>query len=221
MIILLADKIFALSALVLLSPVFLLIIFLLKITGEGEVFFKQERIGKNKKSFFLIKFATMVKDSPLTGSVTVKDDPRILPLGRYLRYSKINELPQLFNVLLGDLSLIGPRPQVEQTINYLPDNLQLKLYKITPGLSGLASIILRDEENILSMVNNPMGFHRQVLTPYKASIDIWFNKKKNFFHYLTLIILTMSVVIFPKIKLYKLIYRNRPEAPPDLKKILE
>tara|TARA_Y100000816_G_C26108366_1_gene590147 strand:- start:3515 stop:4180 length:666 start_codon:yes stop_codon:yes gene_type:complete len=220
MLILLMDKILAFSALVLLSPVFLLIIFLLKITGEGEVFFKQERMGKNKKSFFLIKFATMIKDSPLTGSVTVKDDPRILPFGKFLRYSKINELPQLINVLRGDLSLIGPRPQVEQTINFLPEDLKLKLTKITPGLSGLASIILRDEENVLSIVDNPLVFHKQVLTPYKAKLEIWFDRKKNLFDYFTLIILTILAVMFPKIKLYNFFYKDRPKAPPELEEII-
>ena len=220
MLILLMDKILAFSALVLLSPVFLLIIFLLKITGEGEVFFKQERMGKNKKSFFLIKFATMIKDSPLTGSVTVKDDPRILPFGKFLRYSKINELPQLINVLRGDLSLIGPRPQVEQTINFLPEALKLKLTKITPGLSGLASIILRDEENVLSIVDNPLVFHKQVLTPYKAKLEIWFDRKKNLFDYFTLIILTILAVMFPKIKLYNFFYKDRPKAPPELEEII-
>lgn len=220
MLILLMDKILAFSALVLLSPVFLLIIFLLKITGEGEVFFKQERMGKNKKSFFLIKFATMIKDSPLTGSVTVKDDPRILPFGKFLRYSKINELPQLINVLRGDLSLIGPRPQVEQTINFLPEDLKLNLTKITPGLSGLASIILRDEENVLSIVDNPLVFHKQVLTPYKAKLEIWFDRKKNLFDYFTLIILTILAVMFPKIKLYNFFYKDRPKAPPELEEII-
>ena len=219
MLILLMDKILAFSSLVLLSPVFLLIIFLLKITGEGEVFFKQERMGKNKKSFFLIKFATMIKDSPLTGSVTVKDDPRILPFGKFLRYSKINELPQLINVLRGDLSLIGPRPQVEQTINFLPEDLKSKLTKITPGLSGLASIILRDEENVLSIVDNPLVFHKQVLTPYKAKLEIWFDRKKNLFDYFTLIILTILAVMFPKIKLYNFFYKDRPKAPPELEEI--
>ena len=220
MLILLMDKIFAFSVLVLLFPAFLLIIFLLKITGEGEVFFKQERMGKNKKSFFLFKFVTMMKDSPLAGSVTVKNDPRILPFGRFLRYSKINELPQLINVLRGDLSLIGPRPQVEQTINFLPEGLKLKLVEITPGLSGLASIILRDEENILSIVDNPILFHKQVLTPYKAKLEIWLHEKKNLFDYFILIILTILAVMFPKIKLYNFFYKDRPKAPPELEEII-
>ena len=168
----------------------------------------------------MIKFATMIKDSPLTGSVTVKDDPRILPFGKFLRYSKINELPQLINVLRGDLSLIGPRPQVEQTINFLPEDLKLKLTKITPGLSGLASIILRDEENVLSIVDNPLVFHKQVLTPYKAKLEIWFDRKKNLFDYFTLIILTILAVMFPKIKLYNFFYKDRPKAPPELEEII-
>ena len=98
-------------ALIFLSPLLLPIIIILKLTGEGEVFFMQERIGRNGRLFKLIKFATMLKNSPNlgTGTVTMKHDPRILPVGKFLRKTKINELPQLLNILLGDMSVVGPR----------------------------------------------------------------------------------------------------------------
>ena len=107
------DILFSVLALIVLSPLFLPIVALLKLTGEGEIFYLQERVGKNKVIFRLFKFATMLKDSPNigTGFVTMKNDTRVLPLGKKKRKTKINELPQLINILFGDMSVIGPRPQ--------------------------------------------------------------------------------------------------------------
>ena len=101
-------------AIILLGPILAPIACVLKITGEGEVFYKQARVGKGGSSFGLIKFATMLKDSPSigTGEITIKNDPRVLPLGKFLRKSKINELPQLWNIFIGDMSIVGPRPMV-------------------------------------------------------------------------------------------------------------
>ena len=111
------DVLFSATALLILSPLFVPIVIILRLSGEGEVFFFQERIGKNGELFKLFKFATMLKDSPNlgTGTVTMKNDPRILPVGKFLRTSKINELPQLLNIFLGDMSIIGPRPLTPQT----------------------------------------------------------------------------------------------------------
>ena len=108
------DIIFSGIALVLLSPLLLPLMFILRVTGEGEIFFPQSRVGRGGKHFKLYKFATMLKDSPNmgTGTVTVKNDPRILPIGGFLRKTKVNELPQLINIFNGDMSVIGPRPQI-------------------------------------------------------------------------------------------------------------
>ena len=99
-------------AITLLSPILILIIVILKLTGEGEIFYLQERVGYKTKSFMIYKFATMVKNSPNigTGDVTLRNDPRVTKVGKYLRDSKLNELPQLFNIFMGDISIIGPRP---------------------------------------------------------------------------------------------------------------
>ena len=106
------DILFSSIAIILLLPLLIPVSIILKVTGEGEIFFLQERIGKNRSTFNLYKFATMIKDSPNigTGTITIKNDPRVLPFGKFLRRSKINELPQLLNILLGDMSIIGPRP---------------------------------------------------------------------------------------------------------------
>ena len=110
------DIFFSGLALIVLSPLLVPVVIILKFTGEGEVFYLQDRVGKDGKIFKLMKFATMLKDSPNmgTGTVTVKDDPRVLPFGKFLRKTKINELPQLLNILKGDISIIGWRPQTKK-----------------------------------------------------------------------------------------------------------
>ena len=112
----------------------------------------------------------MLKNSPNIGTktITVKGDPRILPMGHFLRKTKINELPQIFNVLFGDISLIGPRPLVQEGVDNYPGEFEIEMSKIKPGLSGLASILLRNEEEVLSVVKDPVEFHKKILTPFKA-----------------------------------------------------
>src|SRR5690348_9614322 len=116
------DIIFASLALLVLTPLMIPIMILLRLTGEGEVFFLQERVGRNGASFKLFKFATMLKNSPSmgTGTVTLKNDARILPMGHFLRRTKINELPQLINILLGHMSVVGPRPQTPRCFQAFP-----------------------------------------------------------------------------------------------------
>ena len=116
-------------ALIVLSPVFLVIVLVLRFTGEGEIFYRQKRTGKGGRPFGMLKFTTMVKGSPSmgTGLLTVKDDPRILPVGRFLRKTKLNELPQLWNVLVGDMSIIGPRPQAEPHFRLYSRQVQREL----------------------------------------------------------------------------------------------
>ena len=142
----LIDLIISISTILLLSPFFLIVIIVLKLTGEGEVFYLQERYGYKNKKFKIIKFATMIKNSPNigTGSLTLRNDPRVLPFGRFLRKSKINELPQVINVILGDMSIVGPRPQMEQDFIKFPKKVEIK-FIIKAGITGI-SIIFRDEE---------------------------------------------------------------------------
>jgi lipopolysaccharide/colanic/teichoic acid biosynthesis glycosyltransferase len=174
------DIFFSLIALVGLLPLFIPVIIILRFTGEHEIFFLQERVGKDGKMFKLIKFATMLKDSPNigTGTVTVKDDPRILPFGRILRKTKINELPQLFNVLKGDMSFVGPRPQPIRCFNAFPEYLQKEIIKVKPGLSGIGSIVFRNEEELLdSAVGNRVEFYDKVIAPYKGELENFVNNR--------------------------------------------
>ena len=119
-------------ALLVLSPLLIPVVIVLKMTGEGKIFYLQKRIGEEGNFFNLYKFATMLEDSPNIGSgtITMKDDPRILPFGKYLRKSKINELPQLLNIFFGDMSVIGPRPLTKQTFGYYDTNTQLNIKKV-------------------------------------------------------------------------------------------
>ena len=126
------------------------LMFILRVSGEGEIFFLQNRVGRGGKDFKLYKFATMLKDSPKigTGTISMKNDPRVLPVGKILRKTKINELPQLINVLVGDMSIIGPRPLTLKSFDLYSLDVQQAIKKVKPGLSGVGSIVFRKEEDI-------------------------------------------------------------------------
>jgi len=192
----------SLSALFLLMlvPLFIVVATALKFTGEGEIFFLQDRIGKGGKKFKLIKFATMLKDSPnmALGTLTMKNDPRILPFGKILRKTKINELPQFINVILGDMSIIGPRPQTEQCFLAFPEDTQKRIIEVKPGVSGIASIVFRNEEEMLEGdAEDKKEFYDRVIAPYKGKVEEWYIDNRNLYIYLMLIFLTACVIIFP------------------------
>lgn len=205
-------------ALFALCPLLLVICPILKFSGEGEIFFGQKRIGKNGEDFNLLKFATMLKDSPnlTTRTVTVKNDPRILPVGRFLRKTKINELPQLFNVFRGDMSLIGHRPLTKQTFSYYSDETQRKLIAVKPGLSGIGSIVFRNEENILSEHANPITTYREKIAPYKGDLESWFIDNASLRLYIKCIIATFIVVATSNGKFIWWLFPKLPAPPASL-----
>ncbi|MEZ4892332.1 MAG: sugar transferase [Saprospiraceae bacterium] len=149
----LIDIIVAIIALLILMPVFIPIMILLRFSAEGEVFYGQERIGYKNRKFRIWKFATMLKNSPNmgTGSLTVRNDPRVTTIGRFLRRSKLNELPQLINLLTGDMTLVGPRPQMKVDFEAYSAEVQAHIYDARPGITGIGSIVFRDEEKLLSV----------------------------------------------------------------------
>jgi lipopolysaccharide/colanic/teichoic acid biosynthesis glycosyltransferase len=197
------DILFSSFGILVLSPVLFITILILRLTGEGEIFFIQNRIGKDKKTFGLLKFATMMKDSENigAGTVTLENDFRVLPFGKFLRKTKINELPQLFNVLLGNMSIIGPRPLHEKQFSFYNKNDQDIISSVRPGLSGVGSIVFRDEEKILQNSQNPDITYKNTITPKKAILEKWFVSNQSIFLYFKLIILTLLVVIFPNTKI--------------------
>jgi len=216
------DVLFSSIAMLVLSPLFLPLIFLLKITGEGEVFFVQNRVGRGGKSFELYKFATMLKNSPNmgTGTVTVHKDPRILPIGGFLRKSKINELPQLINIFKGDMSIIGPRPQTQRCFDAFPPVSQQEIIKVRPGLSGIGSIIFRSEEEMMHASNDPNKFYDEVVMPFKGSLEQWYVSHQNIWSYFVLIGLTVWVILCPTSSIVWKAFKDLPDPPDKLKKLL-
>ena len=157
----------------------------------------------------------MLKDSMNmgSGSITLRNDPRVTKIGSFLRKSKINELPQILNILKGDISLVGPRPLVKKTFLAYSDDIQSKIYRVKPGLTGIGSIIFRDEESIISSIKNedPHEFYERVIAPYKGNLEMWYQNKRSFFLDLKLIFLTLWVVLFPKTNLYYKWFKDLPK----------
>ena len=211
----LLDIFISLFALFILLPVFVPIILILRLSAEGEVFYFQERYGINNSRFKIWKFATMLKNSMNmgTGSITLKDDPRVTKFGSILRKTKINELPQIINILKGDLSIVGPRPLVSRTFNAYSKDVQNKIYNVKPGLTGIGSIIFRDEESIISAVsdNDPHEFYKKVIAPYKGELELWYQNNNSFSLDLQLIFMTAWVILFPSSKLYEKWFKDLPQ----------
>tara|TARA_Y100000766_G_C18881517_1_gene593701 strand:+ start:1068 stop:1733 length:666 start_codon:yes stop_codon:yes gene_type:complete len=211
----LIDLIVSIISLIILTPILIPIIFLLKLSAEGEVFYFQERIGLNNSSFKIWKFATMLKNSMNmgSGSITLKNDFRVTKIGAFLRKTKINELPQIINILKGDISLVGPRPLVYNTFLAYSKDIQSKIYNVKPGLTGIGSIVFRDEESIISTVKdeNPHDFYKRVIAPYKAELEIWYQNNMSLYLDFQLIFITAWVIIFPHSKIYDKWFEDLPK----------
>ena len=199
------DLLFSSLAIIFLLPLLIPVMVILRFTGEREVYFRQVRVGKDKVTFNLLKFATMLKNSEQigAGTVTLKDDYRVLPVGKILRKTKLNELPQLFNILLGDMSIIGPRPLHNKQFSFYSDEDQLIISSVKPGLSGVGSIIFRDEEKILQSSSNPDKTYRDKITPKKAKCEKWYVEHKSLLLYFKLILLTIIAIVFSSVDMKK------------------
>lgn len=212
------DILFSGIAIIVLSPLLLVTMLILKCTGEHEVFYLQTRMGRGNRPFGIIKFATMLKNSMNMGAggVTVRNDPRILPVGRVLRKTKINELPQLFNIFIGQMSIVGWRPLVVESYDQYSDEVKAHLGTVSPGLSGVGSIIFRDEEKYYQDLQDPMEFYNRVILPYKGQVEIWYVQHKSIVLYFKVIILTVISVLNPKSTLYLKWFKGLPERPAEL-----
>jgi len=208
----LCDFLLSLVAIVCLLWLLIPIVIILLLTGEHYVFYFQERIGIGGKPFRVWKFATMLKNSPNigTGTITVRNDPRVLPFGSFLRKTKLNELPQLINILIGNMSIIGPRPMVRKGFETYNEEVREVILKIKPGLSGIGSVVFRDEEYYISLANNPVGFANEVIHPHKGNLEIWYYKNQSLYVDFMIIFLTIWVILFPK---SDLIYKIFPTLP--------
>ena len=210
------DIMFSILALLILLPLFIPIIIILLLTGEHKVFYLQTRVGHNNEDFRIIKFVTMLSNSANmgSGSLTLKNDPRVLPFGSLLRKTKINELPQILNIINGDLSIVGPRPQMRVDFEKYSDDIQKKIYNVRPGLTGIGSIIFRDEESLISKASkteNPHDFYKRVIAPYKGDLELWYQNNKSFVLDLKLIFMTAWVILFPNSRLYEKWFKDLPK----------
>jgi len=174
------------------------------LTGEHEAFYFQDRIGFMGKIIKVTKFATMVKDSPNlgTGDITLRNDPRVLPLGKFLRKTKLNEIPQFWDVFVGTLSLVGWRPLMPRGFEDYPPPVQEKIVNITPGLTGIGSLVFRDEEGIMSRAEaegrNPRECYRDDIMSYKGAVESWYVDHQNLLVDLKILTATALVVLLPQ-----------------------
>ena len=210
------DLTIAVLSLLLLFAPMILVMIILKFTGEGEIFYLQKRLGYLNNEFKIIKFATMVKNSPNigTGSLTLRGDPRVLPFGNFLRKSKINKLPQIFNVIIGNMSIVGPRPQMKVDFDKFPPKKRNEIYKSKPGITGIGSIIFRDEEKWISNCNGDKHeFYKNKIAPYKTDVELWYYKNQSLFVDVKLVILTAWVIIFTNSDFVERIFKSLPKKP--------
>lgn len=213
------DLAIASIVLLVLLPLLVPICIALRLTAEGEVFYFQKRVGLYNHQFDIWKFATMLKDSPnmLTGSLTLRNDPRVTTVGKYLRMTKINELPQVINVLLGDMSLVGPRPQVKRDFLAYPEHVQKVINNVKPGITGIGSIVFRDEEKLLSVTPmEPHDFYKKHIAPYKGELELWYQKNASLGTDFMILFLTAWQIVFSKSELVFKVFKDLPKQPAEL-----
>lgn len=180
--------------LIVLSPFFLIIGIWVKLDSKGPVFFTQQRVGKNFELFSLYKFRTMKVNAEKAGLLTVGKDPRITPSGYFLRKYKLDELPQLFNVLKGDMSMVGPRPEVKKYVDQY-NSEQEKLLSIRPGITDPASIYYNNESAILGRSSNPERDYLQIILPHKLKLSQSYVKNRSLISYFKYIFLTLAKMV--------------------------
>ncbi|MFD0836273.1 sugar transferase [Mariniflexile aquimaris] len=189
------DVLGALIGLILLAPLLLIIAIIIKIDSKGPVLFIQERVGKNNKDFQIYKFRTMKLQSEAQGLLTLGNhDSRITKVGYFLRRYKLDEFPQLFNILKGDMSFVGPRPELRYYVNFYTED-DLKIFAVRPGITGLASLKYRNEVELLKAAENPEEFFTKTIIPDKLKYNKEYIEKRHFFFDLKLIVITIVQVL--------------------------
>jgi lipopolysaccharide/colanic/teichoic acid biosynthesis glycosyltransferase len=206
------DIVIATVALILLSPLIIPSILILLLTGEHKVFYFQKRVGYKNRVFNIWKFATMLKNSPNigTGEITLRNDPRVTKFGRLLRMTKINELPQIINVLRGDMSIVGPRPLMDVSFKLYPGEVQKLIYNCKPGMTGIGSLIFRDEEKIVSDAKDPQAMYVTIYS-YKGALELWYQKKASLYTDFMIIWLTAWSILLPQNTLLQKVFKDLPE----------
>lgn len=204
-------------ATILLTPILIPIVIGLLLTGEGYVWYFQKRVGKKNKTFQIWKFATMLKDSVNMkgGLITTKNDPRVTNMGRFLRKSKINELPQLINILKGDMSFVGPRPVMPESFEVYPKSTQKFIYDVTPGLTGMGSLIFRNEEELITIAENEglntWEYYKNEIYPFKGELERYYQDNYGFTTDLKIFVGTVLMVLFSNKKIPYLLFPDAPQ----------
>jgi len=190
------DLLFTLSGLLILSPVFLFIAIWIKLDSPGPVFFRQERVGRNGKIFRIFKFRSMCLDAEAKGrQITVGEDPRITFSGRFLRKSKLDELPQLVNVLLGEMSLVGPRPEVPLYVALYPEAMRELVLSVPPGITDYASIEYKDENAILGLAEDPDKAYIEQVMPAKLKLNERYVTERSLWVDFKVVLTTLKAII--------------------------
>lgn len=209
------DLLLSILLIILLSPILSIIIFSLFLFNRRDIFYRQRRIGYNNQIFGILKFSSMLKNSENLpgGTITLRNDSRVTKIGRILRMTKLNELPQLFNVLIGEMSFVGPRPMVKEGFDLYTPDVQSFIYQSRPGITGISSIIFRDEERLVTESNlEPTEFYKQHIYPYKGQLEKWYYENKSFRVDFLILILTGIKIIAPGSKLEFKIFPSLPKS---------
>ena len=213
------DISFSFILIILLSPILLFVAICLALTGEKKIFYRQDRVGINGKTFKLLKFATMLENSPNIGAgdITLRNDPRILPFGKILRKTKLNEVPQLWNIFIGEMSFVGYRPLTSKNFNYYSPNAKIVFSLHKPGLTGIGSIFFRNEEKYMSTSDDPVLFYRDVIAPFKEDLELWYCKRASLKNYFITICLTFIALFIDDERIMRWFYPDLPSTPEELR----
>lgn len=185
----------SIGGLLVLALPFCMVAIIIKLTSKGPVYFRQERVGKNGKTFRIYKFRTMTVNAEAQGmQITVGADRRITKIGQILRKTKVDELPQLINVLKGEMSFVGPRPEVPRYVELYSD-YQKNILKIKPGITELASIVYRDENEVLAQSEDPEKTYIEEIMPKKIELNMEYMQKMSFWYDIKLIFKTFAAVL--------------------------
>jgi len=191
------DLFFTIPGLFVLTPVFIIIAICIKLDSQGPIFYRQKRVGLHGTAFRIFKFRTMCQDAEKKGmQITIGNDPRITGIGRYLRKYKLDELPQLLNVVSGDMSLVGPRPEVPKYVAMYPDSVRSLILSVPPGITDYASIEYKDENDLLAKTNDPDKVYIEEIMPVKLRYYQRYVAERSLWNDLKLIIATIRAILY-------------------------
>ena len=192
------DLIFSTIGILILSPFFLIVAIIIKIDSKGPIYFRQDRVGKNNEVFQIHKFRTMEINSESLGKLTIGEDKRITNFGRWLRKNKIDELPQLIDVLYGKMSIVGPRPELKEYVDKYPEDIKKKILSVKPGITDYASISMADESLLLASYKSPQEAYTNNILPKKLGLSTKYVDNNNIFLDLKIIFLTLQKIFLKR-----------------------